>query len=51
MREPIPDGFLRADIARDNASRHLIFASDEQLDLLAQAKTWYALILLQYYAQ
>jgi hypothetical protein len=38
--EHIPDNFLRKDIALDNA-RHVMFASDEQLQLLAKAKTWY----------
>ncbi|KAK3086377.1 hypothetical protein FSP39_017564 [Pinctada imbricata] len=36
----IPDGFLRSDIRVDN-ERHLIFATDRQLGVLATAKTWY----------
>ena len=36
----VPDGFLRSDVKLNNR-RHLIFASDEQLKLLAIAKVWY----------
>lgn len=36
----IPDGFLRADI-ETCGRRHLIFASDEQLEKLSKAKCWY----------
>ena len=36
----IPDGFLRADIEVKDR-RHLLFARQEQLTILARAKTWY----------
>ncbi|KAG1653158.1 hypothetical protein GQR58_025784 [Nymphon striatum] len=36
----IPEPFLRADIISET-SRHIIFATDKQLELLANAKTWY----------
>eukprot|EP00794_Sanderia_malayensis_P015371 gene15371-biopygen12796 len=36
----IPENFLRADIKLKNA-RHLIFATNDQLELLRKAKTWY----------
>ena len=36
----IPDNFLRWDIPVEGA-RHLLFASDVQLDLMSNAKTWY----------
>ena len=36
----IPDGFLRADI-EEKDRRHLLFARQEQLNILARAKTWY----------
>ncbi|XP_071962605.1 uncharacterized protein [Antedon mediterranea] len=36
----IPEGFLRADIVRGK-QRHLLFASEEQLDVLARGKRWY----------
>lgn len=36
----LPDGFLRNDIMVDG-SRHLVFATDTQLGVLQQAKTWY----------
>ena len=36
----IPDEFLRRDIHVDGA-RHLLFATDVQLDLLNKARTWY----------
>ena len=35
-----PDKFFRGDI-RDGVGRHLIFASDEQLEILAGPHTWY----------
>lgn len=40
QEDHIPTGFLRSDIKRQD-KRHLVFASDEQLELLSQAKTWY----------
>ena len=36
----IPDDFLRRDVKVDDA-RHLLFATNLQLDLLEKAKTWY----------
>ena len=36
----LPDGFLQKDLTVDGA-RHLIFATQNQLDILHQAKTWY----------
>ena len=36
----IPENFLRRDI-RVEGARHLLFASDAQLDLMSNAKTWY----------
>ncbi|KAG1675536.1 hypothetical protein GQR58_014656 [Nymphon striatum] len=36
----IPEPFLRADIISETI-RHIIFATDKQLELLANAKTWY----------
>ena len=44
MTDNIPENFLRCDIRR-NGTRHLVFASDEQLLLLSKAKTWYVLEL------
>ena len=35
-----PDGFVKHDIKVGN-QRHILFASDQQLQLLATAKTWY----------
>ncbi|KAI8493197.1 hypothetical protein Bbelb_292010 [Branchiostoma belcheri] len=40
QEEHIPGGFFRADIRYDG-HRHLVFATDHQLKLLARAKTWY----------
>ena len=41
LREDVlPDNFMRADITT-TTSRHIIFATDEQLVTLKQAKTWY----------
>ena len=39
MEDHVPDNFLRADITVDGR-RHLIFATDEQLRYLAEAKKW-----------
>ncbi|KAK3743593.1 hypothetical protein QZH41_010236 [Actinostola sp. cb2023] len=36
----VPEGFLKGDIG-DKRRRHLIFATDQQLQNLSQAKTWY----------
>ena len=40
QEEHIPDGFLRADI-RKHGQRHLVFATDQQLEYLSKAKSWY----------
>lgn len=40
MMEHIPDDFLRGDVSVKER-RHIIFASNHQLDLLSKAKTWY----------
>ena len=37
----VPRDFCRKDITRGN-HRHLVFATQQQLTLLSQAKTWYA---------
>ena len=36
----IPNGFLRGDIS-DQGNRHLMFATDQQLEFLGKAKYWY----------
>jgi len=36
----LPDNFLRKGVTVGN-SRHIIFASDRQLDVLASSKVWY----------
>jgi len=38
--DKLPPNFLRADV-RVKQNRHLIFASDEQLELLTKARRWY----------
>ena len=38
--ENIPDGFLRGD-GRELDRRHLMFATNQQLEYLARAKPWY----------
>ena len=40
QEEHIPDGFLRADI-RKHGQRHRVFATDQQLEYLSKAKSWY----------
>ncbi|KAI8502629.1 hypothetical protein Bbelb_193310 [Branchiostoma belcheri] len=40
QEEHIPGGFFRADIRYD-WHRHIVFATDHQLKLLAREKTWY----------
>jgi hypothetical protein len=40
LEEHIPEGFLQKDITV-NGERHLIFASQEQINLLQRTKTWY----------
>ena len=40
LESAIPEAFVRTDV-KVNKRRHLIFATDEQLDLLSRAKTWY----------
>ena len=37
----IPDNFLVSDI-QDDESRHLIFSTPEQREILKDAKTWYS---------
>ncbi|XP_044165526.1 uncharacterized protein LOC122949495 [Acropora millepora] len=38
--EHVPDKFFREDV-KIRGRRHLIFASDKQLEILSQSKTWY----------
>lgn len=40
LDEHVPAGFVRADIQIDGG-RHIVMATDNQLKLLSQAKTWY----------
>ena len=40
-QDHIPDGFLRGDLQVRQNRRHLIFATDQQLQHLARAKSWY----------
>ena len=41
QEDHLPTGFLRDDIRMSEKSRHLVLATDQQLQLLSQAKTWY----------
>lgn len=36
----VPDGFLKADIKK-HGKRHIILATDQQLERQSKAKTWY----------
>ena len=38
--DALPENFLRADV-ETNTRRHLIFATDEQLETKGRASTWY----------
>ena len=40
VEECVPAGFFQADVQVQNR-RHLIFARQEQLNILARAKSWY----------
>jgi len=39
-QEHIPDGFLKADL-KEYGKRHIILATDQQLEHLSKAKSWY----------
>ena len=39
-QDHIPDGFLKADIKK-HGNRHIILATDQQLEHLSKAKSWY----------
>ena len=39
-QEHVPDGFLKAAIKK-HGKRHIILATDQQLQHLSKAKTWY----------
>ena len=41
--ENIPDDFLRGDVSVGDR-RHILFATDRMLDLLAQTKHWYDIV-------
>ena len=40
MEDKLPANFCRVDVEVDKR-RHLIFATDEQLDILSRARRWY----------
>ena len=40
MEDKLPANFCRVDVEVDQR-RHLIFATDEQLDILSRARRWY----------
>ena len=37
----MPEDFCRGDISVEQTQRHLLFATPQQLELLAAAKQWY----------
>ena len=39
--QQIPDGFLQGDIHSSDDSRHIIFATAEQLKRMGEQKVWY----------